>query len=62
MLTRQRLVVVFLAGLLLFYSPVLVLFDRPGEWLGVPLLYWYLFAAWAALIGATAWAVGGDGE
>ena len=61
-LTRQRLVLVFLAGVLLFFSPLLSLFDRQALWLGVPVLYLYLFAAWAVLIAVTAWIAGSGDE
>jgi hypothetical protein len=37
-------------GLVLFNYPVLALFNVPGTLLGVPVLYAYLFIAWAALI------------
>ncbi len=61
-LTRQRLVLVFLAGVLLFFSPILNLFDRQVVWFGVPVLYLYLFGAWALLIAVTAWIAGSGGE
>lgn len=61
-LTRQRLVLVFLAGVLLFFSPILSLFDRQVAWLGVPVLYLYLFGAWAFLIAVTAWIAGSGDE
>lgn len=61
-LTRQRLVVVFLAGVLLFFSPILGLFDRRMVWHGVPVLYLYLFGAWAVLIAVTAWIAGSRDE
>jgi len=57
-LTRQRLVAVFLAGALLLYSPLIVLFDRHWDLFGVPVLYVYLFGTWAVFIAATAWVVG----
>jgi hypothetical protein len=38
-LTRQRLVGIFLLGLLLLYSPALTLFDRAAEWAGFPVSY-----------------------
>jgi hypothetical protein len=56
-LARQRLVAVFLAAVLLFNYPVLSLFDRPAAILGVPLLYIYIFAIWAAVIAAITWIV-----
>lgn len=45
-----RLVCVFLAGCLLFSFPLMALFNVPGSVFGIPVLYAYLFAAWAALI------------
>jgi hypothetical protein len=53
-LRSQRLVAVFLLGLLLLNFPLLALFNHSGELLGIPLLYWYLFGAWAGLIGLMA--------
>jgi hypothetical protein len=50
----QRLVALFLLGLLLFNYPLLDLFAGPGQLLGVPLLYVYVFSAWALLIGLMA--------
>ena len=49
-LTGQRLVGVFLIGVLLLYSPTLTLFDRAAEWGGFPLSYLYLFGAWLLLV------------
>jgi hypothetical protein len=46
----QRLIALFLLGSLLFNYPVLSLFNVPAEVFGVPLLYAYLFAAWALLV------------
>ncbi|ANQ85587.1 hypothetical protein [Azoarcus olearius] len=54
-LAGQRLVAVFLIGLLLFNFPLLSLFDRPVTVFGLPLLHVYLFAAWAGLIALVAW-------
>jgi hypothetical protein len=50
----QRLVVLFLLGVLLFNYPLLALFNHAGEALGIPVLYAYIFAAWALLIGLLA--------
>jgi hypothetical protein len=46
----QRLVGLFLLGCLLFNYPMLALFNVRATVLGVPLLYAYLFSAWALLI------------
>ena len=54
---RQRLVGLFLLGCLLFNYPLLELFDVRTTVLGVPLLYAYLFAAWAGLIALVAYVV-----
>jgi hypothetical protein len=46
----QRLVALFLLGWLLFNYPLLDLFAGPGEVFGIPVLYVYVFAAWALLL------------
>jgi hypothetical protein len=46
----QRLVSVFLLGLLLFTFPLLSIFNRADTLFGIPLLYVYLFIAWALVI------------
>lgn len=51
----QRLVGLFLLGCLLFSYPMLALFNVRATILGVPLLYAYLFAAWALLIAIVAY-------
>ena len=40
--------------MLLFNYPLLQLFARDGMILGLPVLYCYVFSAWAALIGLMA--------
>ena len=54
-LIKQRLVTVFLVGLLLLFSPVVKIFDRQELWFGLPVLYLYLFGIWLLLIVAMAW-------
>jgi len=49
-----RLVAVSALGLLLFAPPLLSLFDRDADVLGVPLLWAYLCCAWALVIGLVA--------
>jgi hypothetical protein len=46
----QRFVAVCLIGVLLFNYPMLALFNVSGTLFGVPVLYVYVFVAWAALI------------
>jgi predicted permease len=53
----QRLVVVFFLGVLLFNYPLLALFNRAASVAGIPLLYVYIFGAWALVIGLAALAV-----
>ena len=53
-LKGQRLVALFLLGCVLFNYPLLALFTGDAQFLGIPLLYLYAFAAWAAVIGAMA--------
>lgn len=50
----QRLAALFLLGCLLFNYPLLQLFARNGSIFGIPLLYCYVFGAWAGLIGLMA--------
>ena len=47
---QQRLIVLFLFGVLLFNYPLLALFSRPDEVFGVPLLYVYIFGAWGLFV------------
>lgn len=47
---RRRLVGIFLLGLVLCSYPVLSVFNRQITVFGLPLLYLYLFSAWALLI------------
>jgi hypothetical protein len=56
-LARQRLVAVFLAAVLLLNYPVLSLFDLPQSFMGIPILYLFMFAVWAAVIAAITWIV-----
>ena len=51
---RERLFSLFLLGVLLLAPPVLIVFNTSTRFLGVPTLYLYLFAAWAALIALVA--------
>ena len=51
----QRFVAVCLLGVLLFNYPILALFNVSGTVFGVPVLYVYMFIAWAALIAVMAW-------
>jgi hypothetical protein len=46
----QRLVALCMLGMLLFNYPLLALFNVPATLFGVPMLYAYIFIAWAVLI------------
>ncbi|TAK44818.1 MAG: hypothetical protein EPO27_11620 [Betaproteobacteria bacterium] len=46
----QRMVALCMLGCLLFNFPVLALFNVPATFLGVPVLYAYIFVAWGLLI------------
>jgi hypothetical protein len=61
-LTRQRLTALAFVGLLLFFSPLTGVFDRPVTLRGIPLLPLYLFSAWALLIALSAWIQGAGGK
>jgi hypothetical protein len=53
-LIGERLVALFILAALLFNPPFLSIFNRAEQPLGLPLLYLYLFLAWALLIALTA--------
>ena len=52
----QRLIALFVLGCLLFNYPVLSLFNVAADAFGVPVLYAYIFAAWALLVALMAFA------
>jgi hypothetical protein len=56
-LAGDRLIAAFLMGCVLFNYPVLSLFDRPIEVFEIPLMYAYVFFAWAFVIALMAWAI-----
>lgn len=57
-LSEDRQVALFLMGLVMFSPLVLSLMDDPALVIaGIPALYVFLFAVWAALIGAMAFVV-----
>ena len=55
----HRLLAVFVFGCLMLNAPLLSIFDKPVEVLGLPLLYVYVFAVWIGLIGLIAWIIEG---
>jgi hypothetical protein len=56
-LKGQRLIALFLLGCLLFDYPLFSLFAGPSQFLGIPLLYAYIFFVWALLIAAMGFVV-----
>jgi len=46
----QRLIALCMLGIVLFNFPVLALFNVSRTIFGLPVLYAYIFIAWAALI------------
>jgi hypothetical protein len=51
----HRMIALCMLGCVLFNFPILALFNVPGTLLGVPVLYAYIFIAWALLIALMAW-------
>jgi hypothetical protein len=47
---REHLTALFLLGALLILPPILLIFNRPVRVFGLPVLYLYLFLAWATVI------------
>ena len=56
-LRSARMVALAALAVLLFDYPMLAMFDVEVRVLGVPLLWAYLFIAWAAVIAVVAWLV-----
>ena len=56
-LDAQRLVALFVAGVLLFNFPLLALWDHEARLFGLPLFPMALFLIWVLLIAALAWVV-----
>ena len=59
--TNEGLIAIFCLGVALFNPLVIGLLDRGSAVtvLGMPLLYFYFFAAWALLIALLAWVIDG---
>jgi hypothetical protein len=55
-----RLIALCMLGCLLFNYPILALFNRPATFLGIPVLYAWIFGAWTVLIVLMARAVERD--
>ena len=53
----ERFVALCMLGMLLFNYPILALFNVQGTLAGVPVLYAWIFFAWAVLIAAMAWVI-----
>ena len=53
----QRLTALCLLGFVLFNYPILALFNLPATVFGIPVLYAWIFFAWAVLIAAMAWVI-----
>lgn len=47
---KTKLAVVFILFLLLLNYPLLRIFDKQQLWMGMPVLYFYLFFVWLILI------------
>jgi hypothetical protein len=56
-INQQKLVALFILGAVLFNYPILSLFNKTGGALGIPVIYVYIFLAWAGIIGLVAWIV-----
>jgi hypothetical protein len=53
----QRLIGLCLLGFVMFNYPILGLFNVPASIFGIPVLYAWIFFAWAVLIAAMAWVI-----
>jgi hypothetical protein len=57
----HRFISLCMLGVLLFNYPILALFNVNGTLFGVPVLYVYVFVAWAALIAMMAYVAESEG-
>jgi hypothetical protein len=57
----HRFIALCMLGVVLFNYPILALFNVNGTLFGVPVLYVYVFLAWAALIAMMAYVAESDG-
>lgn len=48
--TSRRLAALFVLGVAALFPPLLGAFNRPGSFLGIPILPLYLFTAWGVLV------------
>lgn len=48
--TSRRLAALSVVGVATLYPPLLGAFNRPGSFLGIPILPLYLFTVWVALV------------
>jgi hypothetical protein len=55
---RDWLVAVFLLAGVLFNYPILSLFNSDATVFGIPVLYVFVFLAWAGIIALAAWIIG----
>ena len=53
----ERMIALCMLGCILFNFPILALFNVSESFFGVPVLYAYIFIAWALLIALMAWVV-----
>jgi len=49
-MTSRRLAALFVIGVAALHPPLLVAFNRPASFFGIPVLPLYLFTAWGALV------------
>ena len=56
--TSEGSIVTFLFAVLAFNPPVLTIFSVDVFLFGIPLLYLYLFVAWAIIVALVAWIAG----
>jgi hypothetical protein len=57
----HRFIALCMLGVVLFNYPILALFNVNGTLFGVPVLYVYVFLAWAALIAMMAYVAESEG-
>lgn len=61
-MTSERCIILFFLGVVAINPPILMIFASDNRVFGIPVMFLYLFAVWAAIIALAALTTTGKGE
>lgn len=61
-MTSERCIILFFLGIVAINPPILMVFASQNQVFGIPVMFLYLFAVWAAIIVLAAFTTTGKGE